>query len=195
MTEGQMGPRRSPLAVFLHRDFLLYWIGMCVSSIGTWMQVVGQSWMVLDVTGSPLLLGLQTAAQYAPSVLLSLIAGTLADRFSKRNILIIAQSVMMVSAFALAWLTWTGRVQYWHVLLLSFIGGIATAFDVPTRQALLIDLVGREDLMSAISLNAALFNVARVVGPAAAGVVLAIHGPAVAFFLNGASFLAIIGAL
>ncbi|MGE5542305.1 MAG: MFS transporter, partial [Bacillota bacterium] len=123
------------------------------------------------------------------------IAGTLADRLSKRTILIVAQSVMMVCAFALAWLTWTGRVHYWHVFVLSLIVGVATAFDVPTRQALLIDLVGREDLMGAISLNTALFNVARVAGPALAGVVLAFYGPAVAFFLNGASFLAIIWAL
>lgn len=168
---------------------------MCISTIGTWMQVVGQSWLVLELTDSAFLLGLQTALQNIPVVILSLPAGCIADHVSKRRILVVAQSVMMVCAFVLSAVTYLGRVEFWHVAVLSFITGAATAFDVPTRQSLMIQLVGRDDLMSAISLNSAMFNVARTLGPALAGLVLATYGAATAFLFNGISFLAIIFAL
>ena len=187
--------RPNAFSAFRHRDYKLYWFGMCASTIGTWMQTVGQSWLVLELTDSPFLLGLESAVQYLPAVVLSLPAGCIADHVSKRRILVIAQSAMMICAFVLSALTYMGRVRFWHVAALSFISGCATAFDIPTRQSLMIQLVGREDLMSAISLNSALFNVARTVGPALAGLVLARYSAATAFLLNGISFLAIILAL
>jgi MFS family permease len=183
---------RSALGAFRHRDYVLYWVGMCISNIGTWMQNVGLSWLVLEMTGSPFLLGVQTAAQYAPVIVLSLVGGSLADRFAKRKILIMTQSTMMLSAFVLAAMTGSDRLRYWHIIALSLISGAATGFDAPARQAFTIEIVDREDLMSAISLNAAMFNMARIAGPAAAGLVLGAYGPAAAFFLNGLSFLAII---
>src|SRR5947208_4872291 len=183
------------LGDFLHRDFRLFWGGQLVSLIGTWMQSVGQSWLVLELTGSPLQLGLVNALQFTPILLLSPVGGALSDRWGKRRILLVTQAAMMVQAFVLALLVRSGHVRYWHVAVLAVIYGIGRAIDIPARQSFLTDLVGRPDLPNAVALNSVVFNSARIVGPGLAGLLIARFDVAVAFFLNGASFIAVLAAL
>ncbi|NPV69889.1 MAG: MFS transporter [Firmicutes bacterium] len=184
-----------PLAALKHRDFRLFWLGQAVSLIGTWTQTVAQSWLVLDMTKSPFLLGCQTMAQYGPVFGLSLFAGCLADRFPKRRLLIVVQSTMCVLAFALGILTLVGQVSYLHIIIFSLLLGIATAFDTPARHSLVTEMVGKEDVVGAVSLNTSILNLARIVGPAVAGLVIGAFGPGVAFLLNGASYIPVIVAL
>jgi len=183
------------LAALRHRDFRLFWGGQLVSLIGTWMQSVGQAWLVLELTGSPVQLGLVTALQFAPILVLSPVGGAMSDRFPKRRIILLTQTTMMVQAFALALLVWTGQVRYWHVALLALIYGLGRAVDIPARQAYITDLVGKPDLANAVALNSLVFNGARIVGPAVAGLLIAGFGVAAAFFLNGLSFVAVLAAL
>lgn len=183
------------LGAFRHRDFRLFWTGQLVSLIGTWMQNVGQSWLVLELTGSAFQLGLVNALQFTPVLLLSPVGGTLSDRLGKRRILLGTQAAMMVQAFVLALLVWSGHVRYWHVAVLAVVYGLGRAIDIPARQAYVTDLVGREDLPNAVGLNSLVFNGARIVGPAVAGLLIARFGVAPAFFLNGASFIAVLVAL
>ena len=183
------------LRAFAHRDFRLFFAGQLVSLIGTWMQAVAQSWLVLELTNSPFRLGLVGTLQFAPVLFLSFLAGALADRLPKRRMLVVSQSVMCAQALLLAALVYGGHVQYWHVAVMAAVYGLANTLDMPTRQAFIVEMVGRESLRSAIALNSAMFNAARVVGPALAGLVIARWGTALAFFLNGLSFLAVIGAL
>src|SRR5262245_579890 len=159
------------------------------------MQSVGQAWLVLELTGSPLQLGLVTALQFAPILVLSPLGGAMSDRFPKRRIILLTQAVMMVQAFALALLVWSGHVRYWHVAVLAAIYGLGRALDIPARQAYITDLVGKPDLPNAVALNSLVFNGARIVGPAVAGLLIARFGVAVAFFLNGLSFVAVLLAL
>src|SRR6185312_8260066 len=158
---------------FRHRDFRLFWGGQLVSLIGTWMQSVGQAWLVLELTGSPFSLGLVTALQFAPILLLSPVGGALSDRLEKRRIILWTQTAMMAQAFVLAGLVWTGQVRYWHVSVLAAIYGLGRAIDIPARQAYITDLVGRSDLPNAVALNSLVFNGARIVGPAVAGLLIA----------------------
>ena len=188
-------PKPARLAALRHRDFRLFWSGQLVSLIGTWMQSVGQAWLVLELTGSPFQLGLVTALQFTPILLLSPIGGALSDRFPKRRIILLTQAVMMGQAFVLAGLVWSGRVQYWHVAVLAAIYGLGRAIDIPARQAFITDLVGKPDLPNAVALNSLVFNGARIVGPAVAGLLIARFGVAPAFFLNGWSFVAVLAAL
>jgi predicted MFS family arabinose efflux permease len=183
------------LRAFANRDFRLFWSGQGVSLIGTWMQAVAQSWLVLELTNSPFRLGLVGTLQFAPMLALSFFAGALADRLPKRRLIIASQSVLCVQALVLAGLVHLGHVQYWHVAVMATIYGIANTVDMPTRQSFVAQIVGKESLRSAIALNSAMFNGARVVGPALAGLVIARWGTALAFFFNGLSFLAVIGAL
>ena len=183
------------LGAFKHRDFRLFWGGQLVSLIGTWMQSVGQSWLVLELTGSPFQLGLVNALQFAPILLLSPIGGALSDRLGKRDILLVTQAVMMVQALVLAVLVRHGHVQYWHVALLAAIYGLGRAVDIPARQAFISDLVGRGDLPNAVALNSVVFNGARIVGPSVAGLLIARFDVAVAFYLNALSFVAVLVAL
>jgi len=185
-------PRRLALR---HRDFRLFWSGQLVSLIGTWMQSVGQAWLVLELTGSPLQLGLVTALQFTPILILSPVGGALSDRFPKRRIILWTQGTMMMQAFVLAALVSSGLVRYWHVAVLATIYGLGRAIDIPARQAYITDLVGKPDLANAVALNSVVFNGARVVGPAVAGLLIARFGVAAAFFLNGLSFVAVIAAL
>ena len=178
-----------------HRDFRLFWSGQLVSLIGTWMQSVGQAWLVLELTDSPFKLGLIGTLQFAPMLFLSLVAGAIADRVLKRRLILATQMALMLQAFSLAVLVWTGHVRYWHVALLAVLYGLANTLDMPVRQSFIADLVGKGDLMNAVALNSAMFNGARIVGPAAAGLLIARYGVAIAFFLNGLSFLAVIAAL
>ncbi len=182
----------NPFGVFKHHNYRLYWWGQLVSQIGTWMQSAGQAWLVLQLTNSAFLLGLVTACQTLPMLFFSLVAGAVADRTAKRPLLMVTQTTMMLQAFILAWLVWSGLVAYWHIAILATILGIARAFDIPARQAFVIEMVGREDLMAAIALNSSIVNGARIFGPALAGLVMAAYGAGWAFFLNGLSFLAII---
>lgn len=178
-----------------HRDFRVFWTGQLVSLIGTWMQTIGQSWLVLQLTNSPFKLGVLGALQFGPMLLFSFVAGVIADRFPKRRLIILAQLTLLVQAFTLAALVWTGRVRFWHVAVLATLLGIANTVDMPTRQSFVADMVGKDDLMNAIALNSAIFNAARVLGPAAAGLLVARYGVGLAFFLNGLSFVAVILAL
>jgi MFS family permease len=178
-----------------HRDFRLFWIGQLVSLIGTWMQSVGQSWLVLELTNSPFRLGLIGTLQFGPILLFSFLGGAISDRAHKRRLLVGTQSALMIQAFALSALVWSGHVQFWHVAVLASLYGLANTLDMPTRQSYMADLVPRGDLMNAIALNSAVFNGARVVGPAAAGLLVARYGTAAAFLFNGLSFLAVIAAL
>ena len=190
-----MSGRPARLAALRHRDFRLFWSGQLVSLIGTWMQSVGQAWLVLELTGSPFQLGLVTALQFTPILLLSPVGGALSDRFPKRRIILLTQAAMMAQAFVLAGLVWSGQVRYWHVAVLAAIYGMGRAIDIPARQSYITDLVGRPDLPNAVALNSLVFNGARIVGPAVAGLLIARFGVALAFFLNGLSFVAVLAAL
>jgi MFS family permease len=178
-----------------HRDFRLFFTGQLISLVGTWMQSVGQSWLVLELTNSPFKLGVIGTLQFGPMLFFSFVAGAIADRVPKRRLIISTQTALMLQAFVLSALAWTGHVQYWHVAVLASLYGFATTLDMPTRQSFIVEMVGRDDLMNAIALNSAMFNGARIVGPAAAGLLVARYGVAPAFFLNGVSFLAVIVAL
>lgn len=177
------------------RNFRIFWTGQCVSVIGTWMQSVGQSWLVLEMTGSAAKLSVITAAQFLPLMLFSLLAGPFIDRFPKRRTLIITQSVLGLLALVLAVITWTGVVKFWMVLTLAVLLGMVQLVDNPTRQAYVIELAGRGSLMNAVSLNSAAFNLARILGPAVAGLLIEAIGIAPCFLLNALSFLAVIVAL
>ena len=159
------------------------------------MQSVGQAWLVLELTHSPFQLGLVTALQFIPVLLLSPIGGVVTDRLRKRHILLATQATMMVQAFVLAVLVRSGHVRYWHIAVLATIYGLGRAIDIPARQAFVSDLVGRADVPNAVALNSVVFNGARIVGPAVAGLLIARFGVAPAFFINGVSFLAVLAAL
>jgi MFS family permease len=175
-----------------HRNFRLWFFGQLTSLVGTWMQTIAQNWLVYQLTGSARDLGLVNFVGAIPLVPLTLYAGAIADRFEKRRVIFWCQASMMALAFLLATLCWTGVVRLWHVLLLAFLLGAAQALDTPARQAFVVELVGKEDLSNAIALNSGIFHGARVVGPAAAGVLVATSGVAGAFFVNGASFVAVL---
>jgi MFS family permease len=175
-----------------HRDFRLFWIGQSISSVGSWMQSVGLSWLVLELTNSPFRLGMVSALQFAPVLLFSAVAGVVVDRTPKRRLVLATQTALMLPAFVLAALTWTGWVRYWHVAILAGVIGLVNALDMPSRQSFLVEMVGREDLLNGIALNAATFNAARIVGPAIGGLLIARYGTAVAFLLNALSFLAVV---
>ncbi|MGB3095680.1 MAG: MFS transporter [Candidatus Deferrimicrobiaceae bacterium] len=178
-----------------HKNFRLWFFGQLTSLVGTWMQTIAQNWLVYQLTGSAWDLGLLNFVGAIPLVPLTLHAGAIADRFSKRRIIFLTQVSMMILAFVLAILCATGMVRLWHVLALAFLLGAAQAIDIPARQAFVIELVGREDLANAIALNSGTFHGARVIGPAIAGILVATLGVSGAFFLNGVSFLAVLGAL
>lgn len=183
------------LRALSHRDYRLFWLGQLLSRIGTWMQSVGQAWLVLELTGSPFRLGLISTLQFAPVLLFAFLGGVISDRMAKRRLIIATQVAMMLQAFALAALVWSGHVAYWHVAVLAALYGIANSIDMPARQSYVIDLTGKDDLLNAIALNSAVFNGARVVGPALAGLLIAGYGVGTAFLVNGISFVAVLVAL
>jgi MFS family permease len=175
-----------------HRNFRLWFFGQLTSLVGTWMQSIAQNWLVYQLTGSARDLGLVNFVGAIPLVPLTLYAGAIADRFEKRRVIFWCQASMMALAFLLAFLCWTGEVRLWHVLLLAFLLGAAQAVDTPARQAFVVELVGKEDLGNAIALNSGIFQGGRVLGPSAAGVLVAAFGVTGAFFLNGVSFVAVL---
>jgi predicted MFS family arabinose efflux permease len=183
---------RRTFKAFHYRDFRLLWVGACTSSIGTWMQIVAQSWLVLDMTKSPFLLGLDAFLGNIPIFLFSLVGGVIADRMDRRKLLLGSQYVQMTSAFLLTLLIAAGWIRIWHILALSFVVGTAQSFGGPAYQALIPTLVDREDLPNAIALNSIQFNLARVIGPVLGGLALTGLGAAWCFGLNGASFIAVI---
>ncbi len=178
-----------------HRNFRLFFSGQLISLIGTWMQNVGQAWLVLQLTHSAFKLGVVSALQFTPMLFLSFFAGPFIDYFSKRKIIIFTQTALMLLAFTLAILDWTGVVQYWHIVILATLLGIVNTIDMPARQSFIIEMVGKEDLMNAIAMNSSIFNAARAVGPAIAGMLIGAAGTAVCFFVNGLSFLAVLAGL
>ncbi len=182
-------------AALQHRNYRLFFIGQLISLTGTWMQNVAQAWLVYELTNSPFKLGVVSFAAGVPVLLFSLWAGVVADRMPKRRLLLMTQTGMMTLALVLAVDVFLGTVQWWHVGILAFLLGTANAFDAPARQAFVVEMVGRNDLMNAIVLNSAIFNSARIIGPALAGVTLAALGAAWCFALNAVSFLAVLVSL
>nr|HET6903001.1 MFS transporter [Ktedonobacteraceae bacterium] len=179
-----------------HRNFGILWISLIISSIGTWMQIVAQSLLVLKIThNSALALGTVSLAQATSFFLFALVGGSFADRIDKRRLLFFTQSLSMILAFVLGVLTFTGVVQVWMIVLIAFCSGTVLSFDQPTRSALIPVLVPREDLMNAISLQSIVFNGSAVVGPALGGITIGLIGYAGNFFLNSASYLAVLIAL
>lgn len=175
-------------------------MGAIVSNVGTWMQRVAQDWLILVLTGSGLALGITTALQLLPALLLSPIAGVVADRYPKRVVLQVTQVAMLIPAAILGTLAVTGAVEAWNVYLLAFIFGIATAFDAPARQSFVVEMVGRDDLANAVGLNSASFNSARMIGPASAGLLIAAFGSGAnaagwVILINAVSYLAVLASL
>lgn len=182
-------------AALRHRNYRLWFWGQMTSLFGTWMQTTAQGFLIYQLTNSSAYLGYVGFAAGIPSWLFMMYGGVVADRMPRQRLLIITQSAMMALAFILAALTFAGIVQPWHVLILAFGLGLANAFDSPARLAFVSEMVDREDLTNAIALNATMFNVATAVGPASAGLIYALFGPAWCFTLNGLSFIAVIAAL
>lgn len=192
VSNSQPSGFRATFRALRHRNFQLFYAGQGVSLIGTWMQNIAQSWLVYDLTHSPFWLGLIGFIGALPVLLFSLFGGVVADRFPKRTLVLWFQATLMVLAFVLGLLTEYHVVKVWHVAMLAFLIGTVNAFEMPARQSFVVDMVGKEDLGNAIALNSALFNSARLVGPAIAGTLIATVGTATCFFVNSASFLAVI---
>ena len=183
----------NPFRVFLrHRNFRLFLIGQTLSLIGTWMQSMAQGWLALELTNSAFLVGLVATASSVPVLLFTLPAGAIVDRSDKLRLLRFAQAAFLLDASLLWWLTFTGRITIVSLVALAFISGLISAIEIPTRQSLFIDLVGREDLPDAIALNSSGFNLARIVGPGLAAAVIGKFGIAWCFFLNAASFVSVL---
>ncbi len=182
----------SPFLALRHANFRYYAIGMIVSMIGTWMQNIALPWLAYDLTHSALMLSLIGVCQFTPVLLLSLFAGVMIDQYDKKTLIMLAQAAFMVLTLILGVLTATGRIQLWHIFILSALMGVVNTIDMPARQAFIIELVGKQDLMNAIALNATIFNSSRLVGPAIAGLVMASVGIATCFYINSISFAAVL---
>ncbi|MEO5859273.1 MAG: MFS transporter [Pyrinomonadaceae bacterium] len=186
------GRLASTFRALRHRNFKLFFAGQFISLTGTWMQTVAQSWLVYQMTGSVILLGTVGFASQIPVLLLAPFGGTAADRFDRRRILLVTQSWAMLLAGTLAALTLTGNIQIWHLLVIAVGFGVGNAFDIPARQSFVSDMVGREDLINAIALNSSMFNGARIIGPAIAGILVAAVGEGWCFFGNSISYIAVL---
>ena len=178
-----------------HGDYRRFYAAQLVALTGSWMQTVAQSWLVLQLTNSPLKLGLIGTLQFAPVLLFSVLSGAVADRVPKRKLLVATQTTLACQAAALGLLVATGLVEYWHVAVLGLVLGFANVVDLPARQSFVMDLVGKDDVVNAVALNSAAFNAARIVGPAVAGVLIARLGIVPAFLLNSVGFVVVIAAL
>ncbi len=182
-------------SAFHFRDFRLFWAGQLISYSGTWMHSTAQGWLVYSLTKSPFYLGMVSAASWLPILFLSLVGGVVADRFRKRNLLLVTQALSILPALVIGILAAMGTVNVWHVMAMGMLMGLFNAFDIPARQSFLIEMVERKSLLNAIALNSAAFNGARIIGPVAAGLTIAYIGLAPCFFINALSFLAVIVAL
>ncbi len=192
--QAQSG-RSATFAAFRHRNFRLYAIGMLISSAGSWMQIIAQGWLVYQLSDSEWALGVVGFAAAIPALIISPWAGVIIDRTSRRTILYMTQTAAMIFAFILAYLTFMELVQVWQIIVLAIGIGVVNAFDGPTRQAFVVEMVGREDLPNAIAINSMIFNGARIVGPAFGGLLLAWLGAAWCFLINGISFMGVLVAL
>jgi MFS family permease len=175
-----------------HRNYRIFFTGQLISLIGTWMQQVGEAWLVLQLTHDPLWLGIVSVAQFGPVILFGLFGGVIADQLPKRRTLMITQTVAMTLAFILFGLSATGVIQVWHILIIAVILGCANSVDMPSRQSFAVEMVGRDDIANAVGLNSALFNTSRIIGPAVAGLLIGLLGVPIAYLLNGFSFIAVI---
>lgn len=182
----------NPFRALKYNNFRYYWIGMFISTIGTWMQNTAQPWLAYELTSSAFLLGLISALQFTPVLFFSLFAGVLIDKFKKKNILYITQAASFAITLTIAILDSTGRIEYWHLIVTSTLMGFVNTVDMPTRQSFVIELVGKEDLSNGIALNSAQFNLARILGPAIAGIVMGAWGTASCFLINSISYAAVI---
>ncbi len=175
-----------------HKNFRYFWLGQVVSTIGSLIQVTALSWYVYHISGSPFLLGLMGVFEFGPVLALSLFVGVLIERFPKKKILLLTQSLFMVQSLLLSLLVWQGSTNYWAFALLALVAGIGNSIDQPTRQSYFVELVGKRHLPNAISLNSTTFNLARIVGPAIAGIIMKYLGTAECFLINGLSFIPVI---
>ena len=183
------------LAPLRHRDFALYFTGLTVSQCGSWMEQTLTTWLLYDITGSPVLLGIGGALRAVPIFTFGLLAGAIADRVDRRRLLLITQSGSALTSLGLGLVVATGQVQVWHIYVASIVNATLQAFDAPARRAMYTTMVPRSQMQNAITLNAAVFRIARLVGPSLAGILIVTTGPAMPYFVNAVSFLAIIGAL
>lgn len=189
---GNLVRKPSTLSALRSPNFRLYFAGQMVSNSGTWMQNIAQSYLVYDITKSELWLGIVACAAGLPVVLLSPIAGVIVDRFPRRNVLMFTQATQMILALILATLTFTGLVQVWHIVVLAVLLGMTNALDMPSRQTIVVEIVGRDDLYSGIALNSIMNSLGRVLGPAAAGIALVTLGAAWCFLLNAATYVVVL---
>ncbi|HEY1799312.1 MAG TPA: MFS transporter [Terriglobales bacterium] len=183
------------LRALRHRNFQLFFSGQLISLVGTWMQTIAESWLVYRLTGSSLLLGAVGFSSQIPVFLVAPLGGIVADRYNRQRVVIGTQVCSMILAGIYAALTLSGRIQVWQIFVLAALLGVVNAFDIPARQAFLMDMVGREDLMNAIALNSSMFNGARIIGPAIAGILVAKIGEGWCFFANSVSYIAVIAGL
>jgi MFS family permease len=183
------------ISSFRHRNYRLWFAGQLVSLVGTWMQIIAQGWLVYQISHSEFDLGLVGFAAAIPSLIISPWGGVATDRISRRTLLVLTQTALMVMAFILALLSFANVVQVWHIIVLAALQGVVNAFDAPARLTFVFDMVGREDINNAIALNSTMFNGARVIGPALGGVLLGFFGARWCFLINGFSFLAVIAGL
>src|ERR1700723_3937845 len=195
-TDAATAPARSrfqdTIRSLKYRNFQLFFSGQLISLVGTWMQNVAQAWLVYRMTGSSVLLGVVSFAGQIPVVPLAPLGGRVADRMDRRKVVIATQTASMVLALVLAVLTLTKLVDVWEVVVLAALMGVVNSFDIPARQSFLVEMVGREDLMNAIALNSSMFNGARIIGPALAGILVAKIGEGWCFFGNAVSYIAVI---
>jgi len=183
------------LAPLRHRDFALYFTGLTVSQCGSWMEQTLTTWLLYEITGSPVLLGIGGAMRAIPTFAFGLLAGAIADRVDRRRLLLFTQAGSALTSLGLGLVVATGQVEVWHIYLASVINGTLQTFDAPARRAMYTTMVPRSQMQNAITLNAAVFRIARLIGPSLAGILIAATGPALPYFINAVSFLAIIGAL
>src|SRR5918997_156741 len=175
-----------------HRNFRLFWFGQTLSLVGSWMQTMAQGWLALELSDSPLMVGLVAAASSLPIVLLSVAAGVVVDRSDKLRLVTIAQSLLLIEATVLWWFTWSGQITIAWLVTLAAVAGVVGSFEIPARQSMMVELVGREHLRSAIALNSTGFNLGRIVGPSLAALVIARAGIAWCFAVNALSYLAVL---
>lgn len=183
---------QNPFGALRHSNFRVYWFGMCLSLIGTWMQNIAQPWLALTLTSSPFKVSLVGTVQFVPILFFSLFSGVLLDSVDKRKLLIVTQFSSALITGTLAILTFTNTIEYWHILVLACLLGIVNSVDIPTRQTIVMELVGKKDLMNAVALNSMAFNLARILGPSIAGLVLGYTNAGFCFLFNAVSFFAVV---
>ena len=189
---GSLGSQIGGARAFRHRNYRLFFTGQLISLVGTWMMTVAQSWLILQLTGDPLLLGAVAAAQFGPVLVLGLFGGVIADSLPKRRTLIATQVWPLILGLIMSVLVFTNTVQVWHVLVIAFLLGCRNAVDMPTRQAFVVEMVGKEDIGNAVAFNSAMFNAARVLGPAVGGITIGVLGVGPAFLADALSYVAVI---